>query len=182
MKGILRNVVSVLLLLCLAVSIVGCGEEENSICGEPVQNPELGEGPLYRVKDVYEAGEIDRTALLNIAYYSESMEYNPPKVEEEVFELLPKGELGEEISLEIKEYIAEQFRTRENNQKPEAKGEDFIIYYYGCYNGYYVFRHNDPYYVPTPGVDGTTDIKGIWIDGIFLMEEYPQYIYAWKEI
>ena len=187
MKGILRNIVSVLLLLCLAFSIVACGEEtgnnSSSNTGSVTPKPEipLRGGEIYRVQEVYEAGEIDRTALLNIAYYTGSMDCNSPEVQEEKFELFPKGELSEEISLSIKGLVAEQYRNRQNNPKPEAKAEDFIIYYYGCYNGYYVFRHNDPYYESTSGgIMGV--INGIWIDGIFLMEEYPQYIYAWKEI
>ncbi|MBQ2769513.1 MAG: hypothetical protein IJF44_06035 [Clostridia bacterium] len=132
MKRILRNVVSVLLLLCLAFSIVACGEEGV-----------LGEGPLYTLEEVYEAGEIDRKDLLNIAYYGGDAKYNSDEIDED-FVPIEKGELSEEISLEIREYLAEKERTDEKHPHPETKAEDFeITSYYGCYNGYYAFMYDN---------------------------------------
>ena len=54
------------------------------------------------------------------------------------FEPVPIGELSEEISMGIRESIAERYR---NNGTPEMTEKNIsIVKYLGCYKGYYAFR------------------------------------------
>ena len=186
MKKFLGLVLTGMLLFCTIFSITGCGEEtgnnSSSNTGSVTPKPPISqkEGEIYRLQEVYEAGEIDRTALLNIAYYSGNAEYNSDEIDED-FVPIEKGELSEETSLEIRECLAEKARMDEKYPEEDAKAEDYkIMGYYGCYNGYYAFFYEEldlPY--DTPAVENP-----IWrdIDGVtFYSWTYEEkIIYMWK--
>ncbi|MBE7078782.1 MAG: hypothetical protein E7380_02840 [Clostridiales bacterium] len=190
MRKFLGLLLTGILLFCTVFSIAGCGETEivddsskNSSNGEsPMPEPEkIFAGSVCTLEEVYEADGIDRTALLNIAYYSGNAEHNPDELGAD-FVPIEKGELSEEVSLEIRECLAESARTNEKNPEEDAKAEDYrITEYYGCYNGYYAFFYQelDLDYV-YPAVENP-----IWreIDGVtFYSWTYlEKVIYMWKK-
>lgn len=65
-------------------------------------------GPLYRLEEIYDARAIQRRDFLNIAYYNGDKERNKRALRN--FEPEPFEELSEEISLKIRECVAERFR------------------------------------------------------------------------
>jgi len=163
MRKFLGLLLTGILLFCTIFSIGGCGGESP-----------LEKGTMYTLGEVYESGGIDRTALLNIAYHSGNAEHNPDEIGED-FVPIEKGELSEEISLEIREYLAERARTDEENPR-YANYE--ITQYYGCYNGYYAVVFEDLN-------EGHFDVwEEYWteVDGvIFYSAGYSsEKIYMWK--
>jgi len=130
---IITLTLTAILLFCSTAFFVGCDKEKIV---------EIEGGPIYSLRQVYEAKAISYNDLLSIACHSGNRNIN--NISES---FVPKeiGELNEEISLKIRECIAENYRTREFYSVPDAKAEDVILYYYGYYKGYYAFRHNELY-------------------------------------
>ncbi len=95
------------------------------------------------------------------------------------FEPEPFEDLSEEISLKIRECIAEKYRN--NGTAPEATSENiFINKYLGCYNGYYAFRFSDNLF---DSLDVVTDPEDYIeeIDGIKFCYWQTSTIHFWKE-
>ena len=95
-------------------------------------------GVLYSLQDVYDAQEIDRDDLLNIAYYNGDIERNQEALEG--FTPEPIGELSEDTAQKIRECVAQSYRN--NEAFSDTTAEDiYIVKYLGCYNGYYAIRY-----------------------------------------
>lgn len=95
-------------------------------------------GVLYSLQDVYDAQEIDRDDLLNIAYYNGDIERNQEALQG--FTPEPIGELSENTAQKIRECIAQRYRN--NEAFSDTTAEDIrIVKYLGCYNGYYAIRY-----------------------------------------
>ena len=133
-------------------------------------------GTIYSLEEVSAAHEIDRDDLLNIAYHNGDQERN--KTEMENFEPDPIGELSEDISLKIRECVAERYRN--NGTEPTATAENiFIIKYLGCYNGYYAFRFSDNlFYTPDVVTDPEDYIQEV--DGVEFCYWQTSLIRLWK--
>ena len=126
-------VILALAALCIGM-LSGCNKEWEVYTGE------VEGGPLYTLEEIYEARAIRRRDFLNIAYYNGDAERN--KRELRNFEPEPFGELSEEISLKMRESMAEKYRN--DGTAPEATSENiFIKKYLGCYNGYYAVRFSN---------------------------------------
>lgn len=96
-------------------------------------------GTLYSLEEVYEAQEIGKDDLLNIAYHNGNQAENESLMQG--FTPEPIGELSEEISLKIRQCVAERYRS---DGMTEVTAEDITIRkYLGCYNGYYMVRYSD---------------------------------------
>lgn len=131
-----------ILAMLLAALLLGVG----ALCGcktvteWEVNTAEIEGGPLYTLQEIYEARAIRYRDFLNIAYYNGDQERNKRALRN--FEPEPIGELSEEISLKIREYVAERYRN--NGYNLEATAEHVsITNYLGCYNGYYIIRYLD---------------------------------------
>ena len=134
-------------------------------------------GTLYRLEEVYAAHGIDRDDLLNIAYHNGDQERN--KTEMQNFEPTPIGELSEEISLKIRESVAERFR--DNGTIPETTAENIIIVkYLGCYNGYYAIRFENTLSVTADVITDPEDYIQK-VDGIEFCFWGSYVIFLWKE-
>ena len=117
-------VILALAALCIGM-LSGCNKEWEVYTGE------VEGGPLYTLEEIYEARAIRRRDFLNIAYYNGDAERN--KRELRNFEPEPFGELSEEISLKMRESMAEKYRN--DGTAPEATSENiFIKKYLGCYD------------------------------------------------
>ena len=144
-----------------------------------VEDDEQYEGTLYALEQAYEEGKITREQLLNIAYHQGSAEYNQEEINEN-FTPIPKGDLTEEVSLEIRTALAEMHREYTGYENITA--EDFSIssnYYYGCYNNYHVF-----FFENVSGIDSypTWDYEyNEEIDGVTFHFNFPivQTIYVY---
>ena len=134
-------------------------------------------GTLYSLEEVYAAQEIEKDDLLNIAYHNGDAERN--KTAMEGFEPKPIGELSEEISLKIRECVAEDYRN--DGTFPEATAENIIITdFLGCYNGYYAIRFSDNLsFLPAEVIDPETRIQKV--GGIKFCYIYTSFIFMWKE-
>lgn len=137
------------------------------------------EGTLYTLERAYKEGKITREQLLNIAYHQGSAEYNQEEINEN-FTPIPKGDLTEDVSLEIRTALAEMHREYTGYENITAK--DFSIssnYYYGCYNNYHVF-----FFENVSGIDSypTWDYEyNEEIDGVTFHFNFPivQTIYVY---
>ena len=115
-------VILALAALCIGM-LSGCNKEWEVYTGE------VEGGPLYTLEEIYEARAIRRRDFLNIAYYNGDAERN--KRELRNFEPEPFGELSEEISLKMRESMAEKYRN--DGTAPEATSENISIKkYLGC--------------------------------------------------
>ena len=141
------------------------------------KNSEIGDGPLYTLEEIYEAQVIQRRDFLNIAYYNGDIERN--KKEMKNFEPEPFEDLSEEISLKIRECVAEGYRN--DGTAPEATSENiFIKKYLGYYNGYYAVCYlNNLSIRPDVITDPEDYIEKI--DGIKFCYWQTSKIYFWKE-
>ena len=159
-NGILVGII-VVMLLCAGV-LCGCNQNV---------------GTLYSLEEVYAAKEIGKDDLLNIAYHNGDAERNKDALEG--FEPKPIGELSEEISLKIRECVAEDYRN--DGTFPEATAENIIITdYLGCYNGYYAIRFtNNLSHRPGVDIDPETCIQEV--GGIKFCYIYTSLIFLWKE-
>ena len=95
------------------------------------------------------------------------------------FEPKPFEGLSEEISLKIRECIAEDYRN--DGTAPEATSDNiFIIKYLGYYNGYYAFRFSDNLF---SSLDVVTDPEDYIeeVDGIEFSYGGTSLIFLWKE-
>lgn len=127
------------------------------------------------MEELYNAQAIKKRDFLNIAYYNGDQEANQKAMKN--FEPEEIGELSEEISLEIRESLAEKYR--EEKGYSEATAEDFtIVKYLGCYYDYYVFRYASAFYLyPDWDVLNTQEV------GEFIYHyRYSGKIMAWKKI
>lgn len=151
MKKIISILIAVLMLIASVICFSGCGKE-NIV--------EIEGGPIYSLREVYEAKAISYNDLLSIACHSGNRNINNIS---ESFVPQEIGELNEEISLKIRECIAENYRTREHYSVPDAKAEDVILYYYGYYKGYYAYSHNELYRGEIPEDDFFLEPE--WVEG-----------------
>ncbi len=119
MKKVLKIVLPIVLCVAILLPIFSC----------------LGPtGTFYSLEQAYNDKLISYEDLLNIAYNSNNYKYN-----EELFEgFTPteKGELDKSVERTIKKALSKRSKNRE---KPDT----FIIYYYGCYNDYYVIKYSN---------------------------------------
>lgn len=134
-------------------------------------------GTIYSLEEVYAAQEIDRDNLLNIAYHNGDQERN--KTEMENFDPVSIGELSEDISLKIRECVAESYRN--DGTEPETTAENiFIEKYLGCYNGYYAVRFTNNLSIrPTVITDPEDYIQEV--DGVEFCYWQTSIIHLWKE-
>ena len=103
-------------------------------------------GAIYSLKEVYETGGISKHDLLSIAYYNSDKKINEEQMGEDFMPVPQDEELDSAVELKIREAMAELYRTRETNPKPNTTAEDiFIVQYYGCYNGFHAFRYSDAF-------------------------------------
>ena len=142
-----------------------------------VNTAEIEGGPLYTLQEIYEARAIRYRDFLNIAYHNGDQERNKRALRN--FEPEPIGELSEEISLKIRESMAERYR--DNGTFPEATAENiFIKNYLGCYNGYYAVRFTNNL---SAAPDWETDPEDYVqeVSGIKFCYYKTSMIFLWKE-
>ena len=133
-------------------------------------------GVLYSLQDVYDAQEIDRDDLLNIAYYNGDIERNQEALEG--FTPEPIGELSEDTAQKIRECVAQIYRNDGTFSDITAE-EIRIVKYLGCYNGYYAIRFLDTlsdYTTETKDPDDYVQEVG----GIEFVYVETSRIYLWK--
>ena len=133
-------------------------------------------GVLYSLQDVYDAQEIDRDDLLNIAYYNGDIERNQEALEG--FTPEPIGELSENTAQKIRECVAQIYRNDGTFSDITAE-EIRIVKYLGCYNGYYAIRFLDTlsdYTTETKDPDDYVQEVG----GIEFVYVETSRIYLWK--
>lgn len=133
-------------------------------------------GVLYSLQDVYDAQEIDRDDLLNIAYYNGDIERNQEALEG--FTPEPIGELSENTAQKIRECIAQSYRN--NEAFSDTTAEDiYIVKYLGCYNGYYAIRYlNNIFDYTTETKDPDDYVQEV--GGIEFVYVETSRIYLWK--
>ena len=158
--------------LCMGV-LSGCNREWEVYTGE------VEGGPLYTLEEIYEARAIRRRDFLNIAYYNGDEEWNKWAMRN--FEPEPFGELSEDISLKMRESMAERYR--DNGTHPDATAENFFIHkYLGYYNGYYAVRFSSNLFLFL--MDLFMDKIYNFVDevgGIKFSHHFTLPIYLWKE-
>ena len=133
-------------------------------------------GVLYSLQDVYDAQEIDRDDLLNIAYYNGDIERNQEALEG--FTPEPIGELSENTAQKIRECIAQSYRN--NEAFSDTTAEDiYIVKYLGCYNGYYAIRYLNTIFDFT-GEEKDPDDYVQEVGGIEFVYVETSRIYLWK--
>ena len=133
-------------------------------------------GVLYSLQDVYDAQEIDRDDLLNIAYYNGDIERNQEALEG--FTPEPIGELSEDTAQKIRECIAQSYRN--NEAFSDTTAEDiYIVKYLGCYNGYYAIRYLNTIFDFT-GEEKDPDDYVQEVGGIEFVYVEASRIYLWK--
>lgn len=168
-----------LLAMLLATMLLGVG----ALCGcktvteWEVNTAEIEGGPLYTLQEIYEARAIRYRDFLNIAYYNGDQERNKRALRN--FEPEPIGELSEEISLKIRESMAERYR--DNGTFPEATAENiFIKNYLGCYNGYYAVRYSNNFLLYPEWVTDPDDYVQE-VSGIKFCYYKTSKIFLWKD-
>ena len=133
-------------------------------------------GVLYSLQDVYDAQEIDRDDLLNIAYYNGDIERNQEALEG--FTPEPIGELSEDTAQKIRECIAQSYRN--NEAFSDTTAEDiYTVKYLGCYNGYYAIRYLNNIFDFT-GEEKDPDDYVQEVGGIEFVYVEASRIYLWK--
>lgn len=131
---------------------------------------------LYSLQDVYDAQEIDRDDLLNIAYYNGDIERNQEALEG--FTPEPIGELSEDTAQKIRECIAQSYRNDGTFSDITAE-EIRIVKYLGCYNGYYAIRYlNNIFDYTTETKDPDDYVQEV--GGIEFVYVEASRIYLWK--
>ena len=163
MKKLLAMLLATLLLGVGALGLAGCGPKTY--------------GTFYTLQEAYDNGYLTREDLLNIAYHNGDRERNESALQN--FEPTPIGELSEEISLKIREYVAESYRNKGYN--PDVTAEHVsITNYLGCYNGYYVFRYLDNL-TDRPAVDRDPEAYVQEVAGIKFCYYKTSMIFLWKD-
>ena len=164
-----RKMVSILLSCVLLIGIGQLGLCAMSGCTQDY-------GVLYPLQDVYNAQEIDRDDLLNIAYYNGDIERNQEALEG--FTPEPIGELSEDTAQKIRECIAQSYRN--NEAFSDTTAEDiYIVKYLGCYNGYYAIRYlNNIFDYTTETKDPDDYVQEV--GGIEFVYVEASRIYLWK--
>ena len=123
-------------------------EPESEIESAPNQEEmpkEEQKGSIYSLHALYEAGKLTQEDLLNIAYYSDNAKYNEELMGED-FVPTVDATLTPELENELKETIANVYRTRKINPWFVAQPESFeIVFYFGCYNGYNIVQYKEVY-------------------------------------
>lgn len=133
-------------------------------------------GVLYSLQDVYDAQEIDRDDLLNIAYYNGDIERNQEALEG--FTPEPIGELSENTAQKIRECVAQIYRNDGTFSDITAE-EIRIVKYLGCYNGYYAIRYlNNIFDYTTETKDPDDYVQEV--GGIEFVYVEASRIYLWK--
>lgn len=133
-------------------------------------------GVLYSLQDVYDAQEIDRDDLLNIAYYNGDIERNQEALEG--FTPEPIGELSENTAQKIRECVAQIYRNDGTFSDITAE-EIRIVKYLGCYNGYYAIRYLNNIFDFT-GEEKDPDDYVQEVGGIEFVYVEASRIYLWK--
>lgn len=133
-------------------------------------------GVLYSLQDVYDAQEIDRDDLLNIAYYNGDIERNQEALEG--FTPEPIGELSENTAQKIRECVAQIYRNDGTFSDITAE-EIRIVKYLGCYNGYYAIRYLNTIFDFT-GEEKDPDDYVQEVGGIEFVYVETSRIYLWK--
>ena len=138
-------------------------------------------GSLYSLREVYEAGEITRGDLLNIAYHSDDEKWNEEAMRD--FTPQPIDVLNEKTLQKIKETIAEKYRNDTSNvrYKDITAKNIFIVEYLGCYNGYYAFRYRPPakVYILENYIQLEDEVEEV--GGVTFKHIFSTGIYLWKE-
>lgn len=133
-------------------------------------------GVLYSLQDVYDAQEIDRDDLMNIAYYNGDIERNQEALEG--FTPEPIGELSENTAQKIRECVAQIYRNDGTFSDITAE-EIRIVKYLGCYNGYYAIRYlNNIFDYTTETKDPDDYVQEV--GGIEFVYVEASRIYLWK--
>ena len=133
-------------------------------------------GVLYSLQDVYDAQEIDRDDLLNIAYYNGDIVRNQEALEG--FTPEPIGELSEDTAQKIRECVAQIYRNDGTFSDITAE-EIRIVKYLGCYNGYYAIRYLNTIFDFT-GEEKDPDDYVQEVGGIEFVYVEASRIYLWK--
>ena len=133
-------------------------------------------GVLYSLQDVYDAQEIDRDDLMNIAYYTGDIERNQEALEG--FTPEPIGELSEDTAQKIRECVAQIYRNDEAFSDTTAE-DIYIVKYLGCYNGYYAIRYLNTIFDFT-GEEKDPDDYVQKVGGIEFVYVEASRIYLWK--
>ena len=151
-------------------------------CSKDIQNGSEGEGKLYTLAQAYEERKITREYLLNIAYYQGSAEDNQDELNEN-FTPLPKGELTENVSLQIRTALADMYYKKYGFTDT---AEDFIVTnFYGHYDNMIAFYYKHlnslegavaENYKET--IDDVTFIKPVYIFLSSEKEETPSLNYT----
>ena len=144
------------LLLCIGMCLglcFGCtrltSDKESAFESvfESESAPEEKTGEVFTLRALYEAGKLSKEDLLNIAYHSNNAMYNKELIGED-FSPTVDNTLTTELESNLKETIANFYRTREINPWKNAPAERFKIEgYYGFYNGYHILKYDN-------GMDG----------------------------
>ena len=170
-----KKMVSILLSCVLLIGIGQLGLCAMSGCVQDY-------GVLYPLQDVYDAQEIDRDDLLNIAYYNGDRERNQEALEG--FTPEPIGELSENTAQKIRECVAQSYRNDGANtgyaDELNTTAEDIrIVKYLGCYNGYYAVRYRNTRYIDTTEEKDPDDYVQE-VGGIEFVYVEASRIYLWK--
>ena len=170
-----KKMVSILLSCVLLIGIGQLGLCAMSGCTQDY-------GVLYPLQDVYNAQEIDRDDLLNIAYYNGDIERNQEALQG--FTPEPIGELSENTAQKIRECVAQSYRNDGANtgyaDELNTTAEDIrIVKYLGCYNGYYAVRYRNTRYIDTTEEKDPDDYVQE-VGGIEFVYVETSRIYLWK--
>ena len=170
-----KKMVSILLSCVLLIGIGQLGLCAMSGCVQDY-------GVLYPLQDVYNAQEIDRDDLLNIAYYNGDIERNQEALQG--FTPEPIGELSENTAQKIRECVAQSYRNDGANtgyaDELNTTAEDIrIVKYLGCYNGYYAVRYRNTRYIDTTEEKDPDDYVQE-VGGIEFVYVETSRIYLWK--
>ena len=170
-----KKMVSILLSCVLLIGIGQLGLCAMSGCAQDY-------GVLYHLQDVYNAQEIDRDDLLNIAYYNGDIENNQEALQG--FTPEPIGELSENTAQKIRECVAQSYRNDGANtgyaDELNTTAEDIrIVKYLGCYNGYYAVRYRNTRYIDTTEEKDPDDYVQE-VGGIEFVYVETSRIYLWK--
>lgn len=143
----MKNLIcAIYLMICLTL-YCGCSPvtPDSEILKESEIETTLEEqsGEVFTLRALYEAGKLSKEDLLNIAYHSNNAMYNKELIGED-FSPTVDNTLTPELESNLKETIANFYRTRKINPWENASAERFKIEgYYGFYNGYHILKYDN---------------------------------------
>lgn len=155
-KKILITILSMLMLFCVGVMIIGCDDEpEEEIVGT-----------FYSLQEAYENKLLTSEDLQSVADYHNNGNVYPK-------------ELDDSVTQQIKNLAAYNSRNDKHSPVLEAKADDYeILKYYGNFNDCYAVVLNHPYTeVPAVEID-----EWVTIGSVMIHYTSHDKIIIWKNI